>query len=293
MIVSDIQETLEQAGYKCEPYGNKLLLGFCLWHENKNSPAMLIYPNKGRYGRCFCKNPSCGVEKTLRDIYHEVGIKWVDETNLDDVLDEYQKEKNKKKQSKFVLPDPKEINKYLSIPKEIEEYLIGRGFDLNFIKRQFIGYDKKNKEITIPIFNNETYYGLNRKCMTKGMAFPYRAPKDLPRQPYQLYSKPAFNKDPGSVYVVEGIFDGLKLNYLGYDTDIYMGSSFNPNFIDQTIRRGFPVLAFDNDKPGQKARENWLTKEHSFDTMILRYNAKDPGDLNDDSSMEKVSRFQL
>lgn len=289
----NVAEILEKSGYSTKSYsGGSLLLGFCPFHNNTNSPSFMILPHKHL---CCCKNPSCEASswRHLRYFFNKLGLKWVGDYRIKDRIDteDWSSFKFKlkiEKEQPYDLPEETELLRHLFIAPKLMDYLQQRGFTRQFCRDNFVGWDQEKKTIMLPLFNGSVFYGFNKRVMFPA-DYRYIKPKGLPKTKV-YHPKQTTEIEGQEVYVCEGYMDALKLVSLGLRAVCVLGSAITPALVRDTYRFGRPVLAFDNDEAGKKAVEKWLKLDSSLRLEILKYPTKDPGDLTVLDECVKINR---
>ena len=170
-------------------------------------------------------------------------------------------------------------------------YMKQRGLIDAVIEAFDIGYDKKTDSITFPV----RYWGAvnNGKCMfVAKRRIKYKRfdlPKDMEKPLYGLYEvwkNIELGADTTEIYVVEGLFDCLRLWCNGKIAVAGFGCLFSDYQIE--LLKGLPVrkliLALDNDEAGRRATKKLKKqiKNKIVTEAVLPKGRKDVGECTDD-----------
>lgn len=295
---SVIQNILLEHSIEYKSFSNgTLLLTYCPFHDNTNSPSLLIM---AQHSRIKCQNPSCSVSTSISEYLKKLGLteyicssdseNFVSDQDLIDSL--FVARNNSKGVINYTPEDSSEIYKHLYLPDFIKDYLLKRGFSIDFVREHFIGYDNYKKCITIPFFSSGKFMGINKRLM-KNESFKYILPKHLPKTKVYSPSNKIMNSE---LYITEGIFDCLSLLNLGLNSVCTFGSNFDKEQIENAYQNSEDlILFFDNDKAGEKATERWLKFDKNPFLRVARpkfSHFKDPGDCRDLTDIEIYDRFE-
>lgn len=198
-----------------------------------------------------------GTKENFNRVYELMGV----------TVDEYEKPKQEQKQ-----PEQEEkpvqadyTNKYRAWAENIEqcEYLKQRGISLDIARKfwlgygeiYFIGLEKKEKALIIPLSKN-AYSGRNTNKATEQ------------EQRYQkkgqatLFNGKALEQGNGYVIVTEGEIDALSIIQAGGNA-IALGSTANLDLLIAGLKKSNVkgvILALDNDEAGQRATQDYFVK---------------------------------
>lgn len=135
---------------------------------------------------------------------------------------------------------------------EAVAYLESRGWTLEDARKYGMGYDTMRKRIVIPYPGCEWYH-IDRAIDADAKA-KYRKPKsdDVGAEP--IWNPSALEGE--CLIVVEGAFDALALERMGYEAVALCGTGFNRLMARLRLQSEPPVcvLCFDRDAAGQKAQ---------------------------------------
>ena len=207
--------------------------------------------------------------------------------------------------SKLLCVSEEELDSY----RYLHPYVYERGVNDDIIELFDIGYDKRTNSITFPVRNirGNCLFVARRSVDSKRFDLPRGIEKPL----YGLYElnhlletaptievhinydgKYMGNYTTGHVfgwneiYVVEGLFDCLRLWSVGKPAVAGFGCLFNKLQIDQLNKLPTRrlILATDNDNAGMKARERLrkLIRNKIITEVILPEGRKDIGECTDE-----------
>ena len=244
-----------------------------------------------RLGRAD-RTPSCGVDIDL-DVYHCFGcgasgrasqypnlIAEARSLELNIVTADFTP-------TEFILPE--------ALAGPARELLERRGFDLETLLRFEVGGDMDMIYFPLRV-RDDTIVGVIHRMLFGETRYVYS--RGFQRRNY-LYGSRQFKAVDDKVFVVEGPLDCIKLHQLGMTNTIAtMGNKISP--VQRSLFRGLGanvVLAFDNDPAGLVSAEDQSLRllDEGYQVSHLSYPGKDPGDLNDLSSVREIScvEFQL
>lgn len=283
----------------------------CPYHGETRPSASILYDEEGSFGQCF----ACGEQFTLVQLYAEcmgISTKEAFETLQEDYTSEIVELDEEQLLSKLHAPTNKsgfKVSKKGNI-KEIDErnlliyksgkdthpYFYERGFDKEDVIRHKIGWDRKFKRITIPIFNiNGTLAGFSGRAIGNESDDFYKETYGEDSPKYWLYEVDTTNVIYGShdyngdetAIIVEGLLDKIWLNAMGYDNVLCTivanlpmrdkDSSMLKDVLEHyNVKR--LILALDNDKAGRIGEEtiyNHLSNDYIIDKAVFPHNVKD------------------
>lgn len=293
----------------------------CPFHgERRRSAGILIDDSGDMYGQCF----TCGEHFSLPKLYahvHDISImSAIDELeekyrseirteimnadklkSYDDILGEKRSSKGKRKElSKLDLAPYKS-------GKETHEYFFNRGFDMDDVVSNLIGWDRVRKRITIPIFYDDgVLAGFSGRAVLeerKNGKVNKTYVKHYGEEPKYflydrliigdlLYGSHEFPEGEETVILVEGLFDRMWLKKLGFknvmSTIIAKITIRDDGYSEQVNilkRKGIKnlVLMLDNDDAGKKGMKYIYDKlKKEFNIFIVEYPKEYKDVLGDD-----------
>lgn len=275
MSSSAIENKLKQAGFFIS-YRSKdeLKLQSCPLHRDK-TPSLSINLRRNAY-QCF----SCGDKGNINKLLSYFGLDYYYKPKIEEIellLMDKQEQQNE------AIPysaEVSELKKYAFF----HPYLLSRGFTREFILSNKIGFDKNTARITIPIFFNEVYYGCAKRTVINDIPkilYNSGMPKD------KILYCPLTNTGKSEyLLVTEGPIDALKASMFGQDSVSIMGchaSKDQMEFTKKLAKGRQVVLALDNDEPGRKGIQKWLSLTSDFDAVIFSYpdEVKDIGEISE------------
>jgi DNA primase len=275
-----ILDLLSQCGIKGKPnHKLDMPLNFCPFHDhNYRSGSLCVNPGKQQF-ICYV----CGAGGSIRKIFYQAGL---------DVGDLYSQIKTKDDFSLALaemLKDfiPKEEEKNKSDISEIEKYsyshpyLINRGFTKEILAKNYVGFNRENARVTIPILFNGKYHGVIQRTVVDEMP-RYLYPENLQKSILTYNAKPLELKNNDVEIWCEGSLDALKAAQCGYRARAILGgfvSTHQLKMINNSPKT--IILAFDNDKAGNDATNNLLDRTPKANIYVFKHgDHKDIGELN-------------
>lgn len=223
--------------------------------------------------------------------YHEIGLRVHNVKRFEQIHNRFLKEDS---QERVVLPRFK-IAPFMS-GKETYQYFFQRGFTKENMKTYMIGRDLDNKTITIPVFYEDgelagvigRYIDPNRKKNQR-----YKIYFDFARSSI-LYPLNIAKPKNGTIILVEGQFDAIRMHNLGYmNTFSAMTGIVSRAQIEWIASHCDTVIYVgDNDERGlqdrEKARELMKGKV-TFKTVTYPDYGKDVCDWKEDDIRYMIS----
>ena len=184
------------------------------------------------------------------------------------------------------------------------EYLEKRGYTLKQAQALQIGYNPQKQMLVLP-YRGSKYYHIDRAINPTSKIKHFKPKSDiLGAQP--LYNPLALENDV--CIVVEGVFDALALESLGFENVIALGGCSNQtvfiNTLKTRVQKPYTVIFFDNDNSGQKAASNLKTELNAIGAECKTITSetlkaenlqgKDPDEIrkhNSDALKSFLSRF--
>ena len=177
-------------------------------------------------------------------------------------------------------------------------YLLNRRFSEGSLRVFHIGYDLQRAKIVLPV----------RDWKARLVGLTYRLDFDSDRSQPAKYWHDNFEKSRHlygfhlwagrkirRLHLVEGQLDAVRMYQLGYAATAIMGSELSLEQLDVLkthCQAGQLVLAFDNDEAGAKATKDAVKKlshtRYARGLMTLRYDTKDPGELDEMHKVEAI-----
>ena len=239
--------------------------GKSLDRKNKMNPCPICGHNDGftikdNFYKCFCGNGCNGAGGTIIDFYMNYN-----KVNQDTAIKELAKEFNisfveSETKQEIKKQEPQQAEKKSSFfnCKDIEfwngeaektDYFTKRGISKKLVDKYKLGFDSKNNQVVLPVDEN---YIIKRFIDEKG----YR--NIINAEEYNKVKNWEYTKEKGIVFIVEGYFDMLSLEELGYKA-ISINSTSNKKELVKYIQESYKygsrtnyILACDNDKAGQE-----------------------------------------
>lgn len=326
MNISEVKEVLQELdlGHKMKQvsgYKGENIMFLCPYHGEVNNPSagILVTPTGEAYGQCF----GCGEKFTIEKLYadgkditfnqaqDELAERFGMEVRIPNIegliMEGRRARKTGGKRPKFSL-DHTYIAPFKS-GKETHEYFYERGFTEQTMKECRIGWDKKRKRITIPIFHRDgSILGvIGRAIISNEKSREYKKmygtePKYFiyERFPVEqaLFGCHEFPKGEKSAILVEGSLDRLKMRQMGYMNTLSMLTSHitrNGQQVDILKSLGVKNVYFfhDNDKAGEEGKVSTyhqLKKEFMCFDVEYPDGKKDPDELEMDD-VEDMLQF--
>lgn len=180
-----------------------------------------------------------------------------------------------------------QAQKDLAEDQRARAYLAGRGLTEESIARFELGYDKSKETIVIPYGKNHSYYiGRYLDPEKLGKSNKYDKPKRAEAGPEPLYNAAClYTKGPGAVFVVEGPMCAMSIMQAG-GAAVAIGGTGTEKLLNKI--RSQPtqktlVLALDNDKAGEDARDKLITSLQEIGASYVVHNVagacKDPNEF--------------
>ncbi len=302
----DIEDLIEKCGSEPTIWKRDEMQICCPVHQERN-PSMGV-----SYEKQICHCFACGFAgnfpwllfnasddfKSYREavefIENEYGVTYdLDSDKVqnikryDDVLDS--KESMKRKELPLYKLAP-----FMS-GKETYQYFFKRGFSKSTMQKYMIGRDLDNKTVTIPVFyEDNTLAGVIGRFISK---------KRKKNERYKIYDHFERGKllyplnhfeNNGTVILVEGQFDAIRLQELGYKNALAkMGVSLTDEqskyLIDLGVERIINIG--DNDKRGEEGRiDDYYQLKRYMDILSVDYPSygKDVCDWSDEDIKEMI-----
>ena len=299
IMVSDI---LDDLGLTYRTIGNNYLVN--CWHHPENKPSMSIKKDTGVF-HCFSCGSSGNLYTILKDHLNITGIDALQylaqysDVRMNDAEGRIRQFKedvlNPRNKDKVLKRRIVEMPRYK--PIRLHSYLIKRGFvaseisqwkmgEVDFVQtnEQFLGY---GGWIIIPIyqngklrnyflrspFSNKKLYG---KYSVKDVIFGYDTAKD--------FSKP--------VYIVEGIFDMIKLRRTGVQVVASLTNKIYEEKFKLLKQYSKIIIVPDNDEPGFRLAFDALTfLNNNIPVSVCKIpgNKKDTGDCTQEELEQTIS----
>jgi DNA primase len=158
------------------------------------------------------------------------------------------------------LPEPEDLTEdknWDTFTRYEPRYLYQRGFDSATVGAHYIGYDKGNEEIVIPVLEHGKCRFTYTRTTTKRKRAKYLYPKDIDRARYFWgLDKDKDAYDGATIILNEGALDALWLRQQGHeDTLGILGSHVSQLQIKKllALNPAEVILFFDNDDAGYEA----------------------------------------
>jgi len=156
-----------------------------------------------------------------------------------------------------------------------EEYLAGRGFSEETMRRFMLGYNQEKNEITIPYNRSCTYYS-TRRIDPAAIVKHWKPSKD-DADP-ALFNAAALRMDR-PVFVVESPLCAISIMQEG-GSAVALSGAVNQNLLLQELGKipapPLLILSLDNDDPGRKAQAQLAEKLTAAGINNISFNASGP-----------------
>lgn len=261
----------------------------CPIHDDSD-PSMDINVEKGVF---ICR--SCGVKGSLKTLAHAIGAPWhggAVEYSVDVVRRKLQKLKDRQQESynhsEIELTRYRFPCKYWTDPMPE-----GRGFSPDIVDLFELGYDFLPNAATIPIRDlNGKYLGITRRFLDADAEKKYKDPKGFSKATV-LYGAWQATHDPRDYLVIcEGPLDAVAVWQAGHPAVAQFGSSLS--VLQRRVLRNLGattiVLAYDNDKAGEKCTSRTLGFDIDPRTKGTKYNPDE--DLRKHHIVKKIDYYK-
>ena len=177
--------------------------------------------------------------------------------------------------------DELSIDSFVSIDYvKYKHFFISKGLELQDVKKYrllYSNYGKYKNKLVIPLYEgNKLVYFVTRDLTVKGKYYNMKRSK-VDILPYYLGEKNRY-----WLYLLEGVFDALSVNKLGFSAGILLGSNISEPQIEKIKRFGFKrvVICLDGDLK-EKAIELYdRIKKFNIDCRIIFIlGEEDPNDI--------------
>lgn len=168
---------------------------------------------------------------------------------------------------------------------EAREYLHQRGVGDEAIATWELGWHRSARRISLPVRDlNKKLVGLSGRSIDASSHPKYLHSQGF-RRDFYLYGEHLVPHG-GTVFLVEGFFDVIRLWQAGYRNAVAMLGSYLSSFQEEKLVRFFKqvIVVPDGDKPGYDAArriEAWLGKRQHV-VVAATPEGKDPADLSVD-----------
>lgn len=185
------------------------------------------------------------------------------------------------RQRNYISPDASDIVPYQAT---LSEWLVGRGYDPDWIAHYGIGMDAFTNEIVFPSYTAAgDLVGITRRVAEDGQSYYHW--QDFPKSEHLWGLDRAIATNENTCYVVEGQSDplGLAPEVSPCPVVSAYGSKISESQAKLLARHFHTVvMAFDDDPPGHLGAyyaRRTLRQFGVTDLLYLTYNASDPGKL--------------
>lgn len=207
----------------------KVYKAVCPFHSEK-TPSFTYYPESDSF-HCFgCKKSGTVIDyvmekENIKEPYEAVGL-IADKHDL--VLKGFDKEAIERKKETVKKNRSQAAENYKRV-KEIEKYLVDRGFDKNTVQKYGIGYSISQNAVTIPFL--DTYGNVVGNTLRN---LDEDKPKYVNAQEDEVFKKnellygldKARKHIKEKVFIVEGYFDVMALSQMGYGESVAFCGSY-------------------------------------------------------------------
>ena len=168
------------------------------------------------------------------------------------------------------------------------EYLLGRGFTIEILRRFEVGGNTDRVWIPVKLKSGQVVGTIFRFLPgVEGGRYVYSSGFQKRNCVFGSYQ---FEPDRDTVCLVEGAFDCIRMYQLGItNTVALLGDQPAAGQFELVKQLGHTViLALDNDEPGQEAtvKVGQLLQHRGHEVLLLKYEGKDPGELKNTKSFE-------
>lgn len=279
-------EDYAQAHLEKAPHGNKFICPYCNSGGNGSFKSDSAFSLKGEKFRCFACNRSGDIYDLAAQVEHideadkrtqlETVANWAG-ISLSGLSTNEARKTTPKKTPNYAQGQAKEKAYILEAQENIESpealaYIQSRGYTLEQAQAFGLGYDPVKKRLVIPWLGSD-YYHIDRDITGKAPN-KYSKPKsdEVGEQP--LYNPQALESN--SFFVVEGLFDALALQALGFNEVVAL-AGVGVNKLTQALlakpNKPIAIFMFDKDEAGQEAQEQAVAK---FNELHLPYTVPNP-----------------
>jgi DNA primase len=296
----------------------------CPFHGETKPSAAVLVNNDGVFGQCFSCKETFGLPKLIahvQDIEIDEAISYLEEKfNVSmkstvvgrKKLRRYEETQEvvEKKQKRFELPRVK-LAPYRS-GKETHKYIFERGFTKKTVKEAMIGWDRKLKRITIPVFHKDGVLAgiigravLDNKIKKNGkmrdnpayIKMYGNSPKYFIYDNFPigevLYGSHEFYSEDDTAIIVEGTLDRLWMKQQGFTNVLSIiiakmaynektGASVQRDILHSLgVKR--VIFMHDNDEAGEVGKEvAYEILKNDFICLEVKYpeDFKDPVGLS-------------
>lgn len=307
MLESCIDELLVELGVNLESYtfNQDEIRGICPVHESDNMTAWTYYYHKGLW---FCWTRSCHREKGAdligliacrRELDVAGACRWaqsflrkknitrkalaaklrakaaMEKRNNVDYWKEHMLQKPFPRSVLKKLKDPSKYLKHRSLDPEVAK-LMDAGYASKGRMRSRVVFPIKNVEGKIVGFTGRTVVDAGGKKVPKWMHWPKRPRFQTGLNLFNLDRASKAIRDTGSILLVEGPLDVLKLEMAGYRNAVAVfGLNVTKGQLELMKQCGVihAVLAFDPDKVDSREVRGTISKlqDSDFDVRVLRW----------------------
>jgi DNA primase len=290
-------QILDELGIEILSESSQDLIGYCPFHQNRDTPAFNMAKESPYAWRCW--NPRCDKSGTLITLVQKIdgmtileAIRYLIKFKTG-TIDNIEKLLSTAKKEAYEIWDEALIdNMKLSYDDPIFDCLYERGFRKNTLEIFEIGYSRKQERITIPV----------RDEFGQFVGFTGRATKPEQTKKYWDKGLPKkfilFNLDNAKKYdeviVVEGPLDAMKVYQAGFPNVIaILGGGFTKQQSQKLLRHFQSVIIFtDNDEAGRAFAKKIERVMRSAGKRIfyVKYpeRIKDPGEMGDGQIAEVI-----
>jgi DNA primase len=277
----------------------------CLIH-GETHPSFSVNMRTGAWSCFACHARGKSIESLVREIEGlstshdvEVFLRTVGTKNVDEIRRDLQDKISVRKAlaAKRGKEDFTETDEWMQYAECEHPYLYKRGFVKNIIGANRIGYDAKQRSITIPVFEHGVCRFMYRRFVDPQGKGAYRYPYDTDKSNYLWGLSRGKSKYQGSsIYVEEGALDALWLQQNGYKNSVAILGSFMSEVQAMKIIQLDPkeiVLFFDKDEAGYNATEhagNLLLRLGARNVYYVRY-LKNAGDDPQTCSPKQIAKM--
>lgn len=256
------------------------LIGFCPFHNNRDTPAFNISLSPPHWWRCH--NGKCGSKGNIITLLTKKGysksearrmvaLNTVQISDLEAVL----RDLLKPKKTDMALQDWRGVDPSVFVEQDeksgfpAKQYMISRGIAEDAVEQFGIGYVKKKDMAVIPVFDErERLVGtIGREIKSKR----YQYSTGLGRG--QLIWNINNAKEYDSIILTEGALDAIYVWQSGHpNVGAVLGSAISPNQWKQLRKNFYSIVCFfDNDDAGWGLVEDVISKQSDLMVWYVEY----------------------
>lgn len=281
----------QNMGEGAEFYSGGEVLVFCPYHDNTESPALMVNTVK-----CVFLCMSCGERGTLQKLSEKIGKPFLRTMDVHDVESSLRRLRGKmeRQEEDELEPIGKKSEAWLNqFVKRRHPYWRERGIT-DAVRREWqLGYDRQRNAVTIPICAmNGSVMGVIRRHLGDEHRDRWRYPSGFRMQLHLFAAHRLKVYGNDGLTIVEGSIDCIRVWMAGVPCVATLGAQFSEhqrNLIHKVAGRRIHVM-MDNDEAGREAQSDIESKLSADGYEVFRVpyptrvpegakHPKDPGDM--------------